>query len=146
MQYCTFQEWGQRGCEWREHALSSDTVWGQSGGQGVCPSQPLPAWLPSFLLHLQVSTITAEDFNVTPVLASRPWDFHPYVMDSQAACMVVYECPGFSMGIFLLKPNKCMPLHDHPGMHGIMWVSSHWRCGLLTAWNCESPPTGGVVC
>jgi cysteamine dioxygenase len=58
--------------------------------------------------------------NVNASLADRKWDYHPYVADSPAACMEVYECPGFSIGIFLLKPHKCMPLHDHPGMHGIM--------------------------
>jgi hypothetical protein len=68
----------------------------------------------------QVTTITAEDFNVTPSLADRQWDYFPYVSNSPSACMEVYECPEFSLGIFLIKPNKAMPLHDHPGMHGIM--------------------------
>ena len=68
----------------------------------------------------QVTTITAEDFNVAPSLADRQWDFFPYVSNSPSACMEVYECPEFSLGIFLIKPNKAMPLHDHPGMHGIM--------------------------
>ena len=72
------------------------------------------------LLPNQVATVTAEDFNVTPSLADRQWDFFPYVSNSPSACMEVYECPEFSLGIFLIKPNKAMPLHDHPGMHGIM--------------------------
>lgn len=69
-----------------------------------------------------VSTVTADDFNVTPSLADKQWDYLPYVSNSPAACMEVYECPHFSVGIFLIKPNQSMPLHDHPGMHGIMKV------------------------
>ena len=64
--------------------------------------------------------LTAEDFKVTPELADRSWDYPPFVKDSPACCMEVYECPDFSIGIFLLKPKKSMPLHDHPGMHGVM--------------------------
>ncbi len=64
--------------------------------------------------------MTAEDFNVTPSLASKSWDYHPYVVDSPAACIEVLEHSDFSIGIFVLKPNKAMPLHDHPGMYGIM--------------------------
>lgn len=82
---------------------------------------------PGFTEHLEklkkfVATVTAEDFDVTPSLADRQWDFFPYVSNSPSACMEVYECPEFSLGIFLIKPNKAMPLHDHPGMHGIMKV------------------------
>lgn len=69
-----------------------------------------------------VSTLTAQDFNVDVSLAAQQWDYQPYVADSPAACIEVYECPEFSIGIFLLKPNKTMPLHDHPGMHGVMKI------------------------
>ncbi len=67
-----------------------------------------------------MNALTAEDLNISQTLAAKQWDYHPYVMDAPAACMEVYECPEFSVGIFMLKPNKVMPLHDHPGMHGVM--------------------------
>lgn len=82
---------------------------------------------PGFTEHMEklkkfVSTITAEDFRITPSLAEKQWDYLHYVSNSPSACMEVYECPQFSLGIFLIKPNKSMPLHDHPGMHGVMKV------------------------
>ncbi|CAI8006065.1 2-aminoethanethiol dioxygenase [Geodia barretti] len=36
--------------------------------------------------------------------------------------MEIYQCPEFSIGIFLIKPHKHMPFHDHPGMYGVMKV------------------------
>ena len=68
----------------------------------------------------QVSSLTADDFSLSKSVVDQRWDYLPYVSDSPSACMEVYECPEFSLGIFLLKPNKAIPLHDHPGMHGIM--------------------------
>ena len=64
--------------------------------------------------------MTPEDFNITPALTQMSWDYPPYVVDAPAACMDVYECQDFSVGIFMLKSNLSMPLHDHPKMQGIM--------------------------
>lgn len=69
-----------------------------------------------------ISSLTAEDFSLSRSVTSQEWNYLPYVHDSPASCMEVYECPDFSVGIFLIKPNKMMPLHDHPGMNGIMKV------------------------
>ena len=92
----------------------------------LSPSPLLPL-SPPFLLSSpppifssQMCKLTAEDFKVTPELADRSWDYPPFVKDSPACCMEVYECSDFSIGIFLLKPKMSMPLHDHPGMHGVM--------------------------
>lgn len=82
--------------------------------------------LPCFSTHThthtraQIAILTAEDFKITPALADNQWDYPPYVTDAPASCMDVYECEDFSVGIFFLKPNKTMPFHDHPGMHGVM--------------------------
>uniref|UniRef100_A0A2I3H2Z9 2-aminoethanethiol dioxygenase n=1 Tax=Nomascus leucogenys TaxID=61853 RepID=A0A2I3H2Z9_NOMLE len=36
--------------------------------------------------------------------------------------MHIYETDGFSLGVFLLKSGTSIPLHDHPGMHGMLKV------------------------
>ena len=69
-----------------------------------------------------MNQLKAEDFDISPKIADRRWDYPPHVLDSPASCMEVYECPDFSVGIFFLKPRKSMPLHDHPGMHGAMKI------------------------
>ena len=68
----------------------------------------------------QMACVTPEDFNLTFSTFSKAWDYSPYVKDAPASCMDVYECSEFSMSIFMMKPNKSMPLHDHPEMHGSM--------------------------
>ncbi|XP_067908540.1 2-aminoethanethiol dioxygenase-like isoform X2 [Heterodontus francisci] len=36
--------------------------------------------------------------------------------------MHICETEYFSMGVFLLQSGSCIPLHDHPGMHGLLKV------------------------
>ncbi|XP_030011591.1 LOW QUALITY PROTEIN: 2-aminoethanethiol dioxygenase-like [Sphaeramia orbicularis] len=36
--------------------------------------------------------------------------------------MHICETDHFSMGVFLLKSGASIPLHDHPGMHGVLKV------------------------
>ncbi|XP_076835105.1 2-aminoethanethiol (cysteamine) dioxygenase b [Brachyhypopomus gauderio] len=36
--------------------------------------------------------------------------------------MHICETDSFSMGVFLLKHGTCIPLHDHPGMYGLIKV------------------------
>ena len=68
----------------------------------------------------KMDCVTSEDFNLSPAALSKVWDYSPYVKDAPASCMDVYECSEFSLSIFMMKPNKSMPLHDHPEMHGTM--------------------------
>ncbi|XP_064392897.1 2-aminoethanethiol dioxygenase-like [Halichondria panicea] len=73
-------------------------------------------------LKTLVHSLTATDFDITPDVTKKRWDYKPYVTDSPAACMEVYECQDFIIGLFLIKPQKSIPLHNHPGMHGIMKI------------------------
>lgn len=62
-----------------------------------------------------------EDFNLNSSLATKSWDYPSLsIFNAPAAFLDVYECEKFSIAIFLLKPKKQMPLHDHPGMFGLM--------------------------
>ncbi|NXW91701.1 AEDO dioxygenase, partial [Alopecoenas beccarii] len=36
--------------------------------------------------------------------------------------MHICETESFSMGVFLLRSGACIPLHDHPGMNGLLKV------------------------
>ncbi|NXH15405.1 AEDO dioxygenase, partial [Bucco capensis] len=36
--------------------------------------------------------------------------------------MHICETESFSMGVFLLRSGACIPLHDHPGMNGMLKV------------------------
>lgn len=99
---------------------------------------------PSFLeeyerLKKLLNLLTPGDFNVTPAVVDRQWDYRPYVTDSPASCMEIYQCPEFSVGIFLLKPQKAMPLHDHPGMHGVMKVL--FGSMMVTSYSKPNPQT-----
>lgn len=38
------------------------------------------------------------------------------------SCIEIYEDDNVSMGIFILKPNGKLPLHNHPQMHGLIKV------------------------
>ncbi|XP_067225458.1 2-aminoethanethiol (cysteamine) dioxygenase a [Chanodichthys erythropterus] len=68
-----------------------------------------------------ISDIRAADLKIAPpkkVSISSP--------QSSAVPPVTYmhicETDAFSMGVFLLKPGASIPLHDHPGMNGMLKV------------------------
>lgn len=64
-----------------------------------------------------LSQITAEDLNIAPpkkLSASSP--------SAPVTYMHICETDAFSMGAFLLKPGASIPLHDHPGMNGMLKV------------------------
>ncbi|XP_068597408.1 2-aminoethanethiol (cysteamine) dioxygenase b [Brachionichthys hirsutus] len=42
--------------------------------------------------------------------------------DPPVTYMHICETDHFSMGVFLLKTGASIPLHDHPGMHGLLRV------------------------
>jgi len=71
-----------------------------------------------------MNAVKPDDFNVSPTIADKEWVYQQGVdvYRANAACMDVGQCKDFSIGIFLLKDGCGLPLHDHPGMHGCMYV------------------------
>nr|XP_044993443.1 2-aminoethanethiol dioxygenase [Jaculus jaculus] len=72
----------------------------------------------SKLKHL-LTQVRAEDLNIAPRQAPRQ-PLPPHL--PPVTYMHIYETDGFSLGVFLLKSGTSIPLHDHPGMHGMLKV------------------------
>lgn len=66
-----------------------------------------------------LTQVRAEDLNIAPRKA-QPQPQPPSL--PPVTYMHIYETDGFSLGVFLLKSGTCIPLHDHPGMHGMLKV------------------------
>lgn len=68
-----------------------------------------------------MSEVCAADLMLVPrradgVPPARPFHQPPVTY------MHICETDHFSMGVFLLKSGSSIPLHDHPGMHGVLKV------------------------
>lgn len=90
---------------------------GSTGSEGPAPG------FPENLNQLKslLTQVRAEDLNIAPRKAlpqpqPLPRNLPPVTY------MHIYETEGFSLGVFLLKSGTCIPLHDHPGMHGMLKV------------------------
>lgn len=73
--------------------------------------------------HLQslMSEVCAADLKLVPRKAdSSPPPTRSY--QPPVTYMHICETDHFSMGVFLLKSGSSIPLHDHPGMHGVLKV------------------------
>ncbi|XP_039767480.1 2-aminoethanethiol dioxygenase [Ornithorhynchus anatinus] len=70
------------------------------------------------LKHL-LDEVRAEDLNIAPRKAAAP---PPPPHLPPVTYMHICETDGFSLGVFLLKSGTSIPLHDHPGMHGMLKV------------------------
>ncbi|XP_025774188.1 2-aminoethanethiol dioxygenase [Puma concolor] len=82
---------------------------------------PMPQGFPENLSKLKnlLTQVRAEDLNIAPRKATvqpLPPNLPPVTY------MHIYETDGFSLGVFLLKSGTSIPLHDHPGMHGMLKV------------------------
>uniref|UniRef100_A0A8C0ALN3 2-aminoethanethiol dioxygenase n=1 Tax=Bos mutus grunniens TaxID=30521 RepID=A0A8C0ALN3_BOSMU len=90
-------------------------------GEAPGPEAPIPQGFPENLSKLKslLTQVRAEDLNISPRKATvqplRP-NLPPVTY------MHICETDGFSLGVFLLKSGTSIPLHDHPGMHGILKV------------------------
>ncbi|XP_068114284.1 2-aminoethanethiol dioxygenase [Hyperolius riggenbachi] len=71
-----------------------------------------------------VGEIRAEDLKIrprkNPAAAVAPPISVPH--NPPVTYMHICETEAFSMGVFLLKGGTSIPLHDHPGMHGMLKV------------------------
>uniref|UniRef100_H3B1P6 2-aminoethanethiol dioxygenase n=2 Tax=Latimeria chalumnae TaxID=7897 RepID=H3B1P6_LATCH len=68
-----------------------------------------------------LTEIRAEDLNLTP-RKSDPSVPISVPQNPPVTYMHICETASFSMGIFLLKSGTSIPLHDHPGMNGMLKV------------------------
>ncbi|XP_041865835.1 2-aminoethanethiol (cysteamine) dioxygenase b [Melanotaenia boesemani] len=71
-----------------------------------------------------MTEVRAADLKLVPRRADdsspRPHPYHHGV--PPVTYMHICETDQFSMGVFLLKSGASIPLHDHPGMHGVLKV------------------------
>lgn len=93
----------------------------RGGGGGSTGSEGPAPGFPENLSQLKslLTQVRAEDLNIAPRKAlpqPLPRNLPPVTY------MHIYETEGFSLGVFLLKSGTCIPLHDHPGMHGMLKV------------------------
>lgn len=65
-----------------------------------------------------LTEVRAQDLNIEPRVA----DPVPVPSSPPVTYMQICENDVFSMGVFLLKSGACIPLHDHPGMNGMLKV------------------------
>lgn len=69
-----------------------------------------------------VTVIRAADLKLTP-RNSKPSSVASAGLQSPpVSYMHICETEVFSMGVFLLKSGASIPLHDHPGMNGMLKV------------------------
>ncbi|XP_051155469.1 2-aminoethanethiol dioxygenase isoform X2 [Leptopilina boulardi] len=70
-------------------------------------------------LHSLINEIKADDVKLTPEIL-RFVEFQPAPM-----CFIhIFENDDISISVFILKNGVTMPIHDHPGMHGLLKVLS----------------------
>ncbi|XP_029212600.2 2-aminoethanethiol dioxygenase-like [Acropora muricata] len=64
--------------------------------------------------------ITAEDINL--VVGTSKERSNGSYSKAPATHVSIFECPFFTLAVFILKKGCSIPLHDHPGMFGLCKV------------------------
>ena len=59
----------------------------------------------------------ASDINLD--LPEKPVKRDSNVFGAPVSYINIFESKHFTLGVFILKNGVSIPLHDHPGMHGI---------------------------
>ena len=69
------------------------------------------------ILFFQLDSITADDIklSVPDPLEQNNGSF----TEAPATHVSIFECPFFSLGVFILRKGCSIPLHDHPDMFGL---------------------------
>lgn len=68
-----------------------------------------------------VTEVRAADLKIAP-RKSKPSSAAAGLQSPPATYMHICETEVFSMGVFLLRTGASIPLHDHPGMNGMLKV------------------------
>lgn len=69
-----------------------------------------------------VTSIRAVDLKITPRNSKPSSVASAGLQSAPVSYMHICETEVFSMGVFLLKSGASIPLHDHPGMNGMLKV------------------------
>lgn len=62
--------------------------------------------------------LTIEDFNLTEKVAAKDWIINGAKFKS--AWLEIEHEMNYTVCLFFLRPKYGIPLHDHPGMFGMM--------------------------
>jgi len=89
--------------------------------RGGCASEQSFEQNLSKLLQL-VSSLTGHDVNFDESLVRGSTPFVHGCGLAPVTFIELWKDEHFSMSIFVLKPGTRLPLHDHPGMHGLIRV------------------------
>ncbi|XP_017549864.1 2-aminoethanethiol (cysteamine) dioxygenase b [Pygocentrus nattereri] len=71
-------------------------------------------------LRSLLAQVKAADLKIVPRYAES--SAAPHALGPPVTYMHICETDDFSMGVFLLKHGTSIPLHDHPGMYGLLKV------------------------
>ncbi|XP_020607759.1 2-aminoethanethiol dioxygenase-like isoform X3 [Orbicella faveolata] len=71
-------------------------------------------------LKTMLDSITAEDIKLA--VPNHIEQSNGSYTGAPATHVSIFECPFFSLGVFILKKGSSIPLHDHPGMFGLCKV------------------------
>jgi len=66
--------------------------------------------------------LTSHDVNLDGGLVRDTTPFNPDCGLAPVTFIDMWKDEHFSMSIFVLKPGTRLPMHDHPGMHGLIRV------------------------
>lgn len=72
------------------------------------------------LLTSLLDKTKAEDVNLDPMFSQDSFWNRPH--KAPVSCIDIYEDKNVTLGIFVLKPEGQLPLHNHPEMHGLIKV------------------------
>lgn len=85
-----------------------------------CPEQKVRENL--LTLRDLMNRLTARDLNLDSALVRDATPFDPASGLAPVTFVDIWKDEDFSMSIFILKPGTRLPMHDHPGMHGLIRV------------------------